>query len=217
MTNLYDAPAGSPAGAPYPSEPGFPDPARDPARRNPARRKRRLRWSAGIVLAGFLAGGGITLALVSGSPASSAQASELNTALSAAASTTASVPAARVRRALARLRRIGGVDGTVSFHGKNGFRTLSFERGTIGSVNGNDVVIKAPNGTTWTWLIVSNTVVRKKGARTTTGALSEGETVFAAGPVVNGARDARLILIRAPGSPDSPQPAGSESAQTSLS
>ena len=212
MTNMYDAPAGGPglAGAPGPSAPGSPD---------PARRNRRLRWSAWIILAGFLAGGGITLALVSGggSPASSMQAGELNTALSAAASTAASVPAARIRWALARLRLLGGVDGTVVYHNKTGFHTLSFERGIIQSVSGSDVVIKAPDGTTWTWLIVSDTVVRKNGAKTTTSALAQGETVFAGGPVVSGARDARLILVRAPGSPDTPQAAGSESAPTSLS
>ena len=64
-------------------------------------------------------------------------------------------------------------------------------------MSGSDVVIKAPDGTTWTWQIVSDTVVRKNGAKTTTSALSAGETVFAGGPVVSGAKDARLIVIRA--------------------
>ena len=172
-------------------------------------------------MAGFLAGGGITLAAVSGgaggagggtaagsalSSSGSAQASALNSALSAAASTSAAVPPARVRWALGRLRRLGGVDGTVTFHNKTGFHTLSFERGTIQSVSGSDVVIKAPDGTTWIWLIVSDTVVRKNGSKTTTSALSAGETVLAAGPVASGARDARLIVIRPAA------PAGSQSA-----
>ena len=167
---------------------------------------------------GLLAGGGITLAVVSGSgtaaagPASSAQAAELNTALSDAAGTSA-VPPARIRWALARLRHLGGVDGTATFHNKTGFHTLSFERGTIQSVNGSDVVVKAVDGTTWTWHIVSDTVVRQNGSKTTTSALSPGETVFAAGPVVSGTRDARLIVIR----PGSSGPAGSQSAPTSLS
>ncbi len=185
-----------------------------------SRKKRLFRWGAGITLAGFLAGGGIALAAVSGgssvgtaaaSSASSSQGADLNSALSAAASTSSTVPAARVRWALGRLRRLGGVDGTVTFHNKTGFHTVSFERGTIQSVSGGDVVIKAANGTTWSWQIVSDTVVRKSGAKTTTSALSAGETVFAGGPVVSGARDARLIVIRAS------EPAGSESAQTSLS
>ena len=209
MNTTYDMPAGSygspPAGPPSPG----------------SRRKRLFRWGAGITLAGFLAGGGIALAAVSGggtaaagsaASLSGAQGTELNSALSdAAGSSSSTVPPARVRWALGRLRLLGGVDGTLTFRNKTGFHTLSFERGTIQSVTGSDVVIKAADGTTWTWLIVSDTVVRKNGSKTTTSALSAGETVFAAGPVVSGSRDARLIVIRAAG------PSGSQSAQTSLS
>jgi hypothetical protein len=183
-------------------------------------------------VAGFLVGGGITLAAVSGGggPASGASSApgasgafgtsgasgaQLNTELSTATNSAASP--ARVRWALGRLRHLGGVEGTVTFRNKTGFHTLSFERGTVQSVNGGDVVIKSPDGTTWTWHIVSDTVVRKSGAKTTTSALSPGETVFAGGPVVNGSRDARLIVIRPDGSPGSTQPSGSPSAATSLS
>ena len=209
MKTTYDMPAGS-YGSP-PADPSSPGP----------RRKRLFRWGTGITLAGFLAGGGIALAAVSGggttaagsaSSFSSAQGAELNSALSdAAGSGSSTVPPARVRWTLGRLHLLGGVDGTVTFHNKTGFHTLSFERGTIQSVSGGDVVIKAADGTTWTWLIVNDTVVRKNGSKTTTSALSAGETVFAAGPVVSGSRDARLIVMRAAG------PAGSQSAQTSLS
>jgi hypothetical protein len=125
----------------------------------------------------------------------------------AASPTTTAAPTPRIRRALARLRRLGGVKGTVTFHNKTGFRTVAFERGTIQSVTAGHVVIKAADGTTWTWLIESDTVVRKSGAKTTAAALSAGESVFAAGPVAAGNRDARLIVIRT----------GSESAQRSLS
>ena len=196
--------------------------------RHDLRKKRLFRWGAGITLAGFLAGGGIALAAVSGgsgtaqrrpapaSAASNLQAAELNSALSTAASSS-STPPARVRWALGRLRRLGGVDGEFTFHNKTGFHTLAFERGTVQSVSGSDVVIKAADGTTWTWQIVSDTVVRKNGAKTTTSALSAGETVFAGGPVVSGAKDARLIVIRAAWSSGSSGPSGSESAQTSLS
>jgi len=214
MNNTFGTPAG---GEIYPA--ATPDPS------GSARRKRWYRWGVGAAVAGFLLGGGITLAATSGggttaaSPAlsnsGSLQAAALNSALNTAASNSAAVPAARVRWALGRLRRLGGVEGTVTFHNKTGFHTLSFERGTIASVSGSDLVIKSPDGTTWSWQIVSDTVVRKNGTKTTTSALSAGETVFAAGPVVSGARDARLIVIR-PASA-SPGPSGSESAQTSLS
>ncbi len=185
---------------------GYPADAADPGSARPPRRalRRRLRWGAGITLAAFLVGGGITLAVVSvgdtavASPVSSSRGAQLNTALSDAAGSSA-VPAARVRWALGRIRRLGGVEGTVTFRNKKGFHTLSFERGSIQSVSGSDVVIKSPDGTTWTWKIVSDTVVRKNGGKTTASALSAGETVFAGGPVVSGARDARLIIVLAPG------------------
>src|SRR5690242_16969136 len=205
MTNMYrpDADGGYPADA---AEPG---PAWSP--------KRRLRWGAGVTLAAFLVGGGITLAAVSAGgtaaagPVSSSQGAQLNTALTDAGS--AAAPA-RVRWALGRIRHLGGVEGTATFHNKKGFHTLSFERGTIQSVSGGDVVIKSPDGTTWTWKIVSDTVVRKNGSKTTASALSAGETVFAGGPVVSGARDARLIIVK-PAAPAGTS--GSQSAQTSLS
>jgi hypothetical protein len=200
---------------------GYPAVASDPSRS--ARRKRWYRWGVGAAVFGLLAGGGITLAAVSGgtppSSASSTQAAALNTALSDAAGNPA-VPPARVRWALGRLRHLGGVDGPATFHNKTGFHTISFQRGTIASVSGGNVVIKAADGTTWAWHIVSDTVVRKDGSKTTTSALSAGQTVFAGGPVVSGTRDARLIVVRpdsAPGSSGSSGPAGSQSAQTSLS
>ena len=211
MNTMYDAPAdgGFPASAPGPS--------------GPARSKKWYRWGVGAAVFGLLAGGGITWAAVSGggaptSGAASARAAALNTALTDAAGGRADSPA-RVRWALGRLRHLGGVDGTATFHNKTGFHTLSFERGTIQSVSGSDVVIKAADGTTWTWHVVSDTVVRKNGAKATTSALSAGETVFAGGPVVSGARDARVIIIRPPGPAGSgpANPSGSQPAQTSLS
>jgi hypothetical protein len=182
-------------------------------------KKRLSRWGAAAILAGFLAGGGITLAATSGGPGgasggsagasggSAQEAATLNSLLGTAASSTTTVPAPRVRWALGRLRRLGGIEGTATFRSKTGFHTVAFERGTIQSVAGGHVVVKSPDGTTWTWLIVGDTVVRKNGGKTTASALSAGESVFAAGPVTGGNRDARLIVIRT----------GSEKAQTSLS
>src|SRR6266480_3382402 len=213
MNTMNDAPAdgGFPASAPGPS--------------GSAPRKKWYRWGVGAAVFGLLAGGGITWAAVSGggapassaSSAASARAAALNTALTDAAGNQA-VPPARVRWALGRLRHFGGVDGTATFRNKTGFHTLSFERGIIQSVSGSDVVIKAADGTTWTWHVVSDTVVRKDGAKTTASALSAGETVFAGGPVVSGARDARVIIIRpsGPAGSGSASPSGSQTAQSSL-
>jgi hypothetical protein len=212
MDNMYQP--GTDGGYPADATP----PPSSPAPSGSRPRPRWFRWVAGL-MGGFLVGGGITLAAVSGgstaaaSPASGARAAQLNTALTDAAST---APRARVRWALGRIRHLGGVEGNVTFHNKKGFHTLSFERGTIQSVSGSDVVIKSPDGTTWTWKIVSDTVVRKNGGKTTASALTAGEKAFAGGPVVSGARDARLIIVR-PAAATGSGTSGSQSASTSLS
>jgi len=212
MSNMYGPPAG-PVGGPGPA--GLPDPYAQNSP-GPDGKKRILRWGIGITLAGFLAGGGIALAVSGGSnpaaavsPASGfsgvsgssqVQGTTLNSELNAASSTSSAASLPRLRWALARLRALGGVYGEFTFCNRTGFHTLAFERGTIQSGNGSSVVVRAPDGTTWTWLIVSNTVVRQNGSKTTTGALATGQTVFVGGPVVNGAKDARLIVIRVGGS-----------------
>jgi hypothetical protein len=91
--------------------------------------------------------------------------------------------------------------GEFTFETKTGPRTLAYERGVIESVSGSNVVVQAKDGTTWTWVLQSNTVIREHHEKTSTSALSNGEHVFAGGPVVNGGYDARLIVIAAnPGS-----------------
>jgi hypothetical protein len=218
MNNMNDTPSGhGPEDRTQPVGSVDPDARFSPAH---SRKKRLLTWAAGVTLAGFLAGGGIALAMTggttaaasSGSTASQTQGTTLNAELATASSTSASVPLPRIRWALARLRALGGVDGEFTFHNKTGFHTLAFERGVIQSVSGNNVVVKAPDGTTWTWLIVSDTVVRQNGNKTTTSALAANQTVFAGGPIVNGAKDIRLIVIRPAGSGS-----GSSSSSSSVS
>jgi hypothetical protein len=218
MNRMYGTPAG-PSDGPGPAGQSDPYAHYSPG---PPRKGRMLRWGAGVTLAGFLAGGAIALAVSGGSsPAaavspstgvsasSQAEGTALNSAINTASSSTpsaASLP--RVRAALARLRALGGVDGQATFHNKTGYHTLAYERGTIQSVNSADVVVSAPDGTTWTWVIVSDTVVRENGAKTTTSALATGDKVFVGGPVVSGNKDARLIVIR-------PAAAGSGSGSSS--
>lgn len=89
--------------------------------------------------------------------------------------------------------------GTITFRTSSGAsRTLTFERGTIESVTGSTVTVRAADGRTMTWDLVSNTVVRQQGTKTriTVSKLTANEQVFVGGPVVNGANDARLVVIR---------------------
>jgi hypothetical protein len=99
-------------------------------------------------------------------------------------------------RRLARLRRLGGMYGQYTFQTASGPQTLAFERGTIASVSGGDVLVRAADGVTWTWALTGTSVIRENGTKEPSSALSPGETVFAGGPVVGGTKDARLIVIR---------------------
>ena len=59
-------------------------------------------------------------------------------------------------------------------------------------------MVKAKDGTTWSWTLVTDSVVRDDGTKTTTSSLAAGDLVFVGGPVVRGTHDARLIVIRTP-------------------
>lgn len=176
-----------------------------------------IRWGAGITVAGFVAGGAFAAVTATGNAAPSsgtnAQASASNAELSTLLSAAKSNTGAR-RTALARLRGIGGYYGSLTYHSKQGDRTVAFERGTIKSVTSSSVVVRAPDGTTMTWLIVSGTVVRDHG-KAATSALSDGQLVFVGGPVVSGARDARLIFVRTAGSKEAKKAPASELASRS--
>jgi len=188
----------------------------------------RGRLIAGGVAAAVLVGGAAfgAVTMLSSTPAAAAggptgQAAVLNDALTTASApgTTASGGTAastatqtrHVRDALARLRRLGGIDGQFTFETKTGPKTLAFERGTIQSVSGQDVVVRAKDGTTWNWTLVSDSVVRQDGTKATSSALSAGELVFVGGPVIRGSHDARLIVIR------DPQKSSSSSSSSSTS
>ena len=58
------------------------------------------------------------------------------------------------------------------------------------------MVVRSADSTTWTWNLVGNTVVREGGKVVARTALADGQQVFVGGPVVSGANDARLIVIR---------------------
>ena len=189
-----------------------------------ARRRRSVYVTVGLVMAVLIGvGGALTgAALSSASSGSSATAATLNSAMSSTTGPAATTPAARAHRAaaLARLRRLGGMYGQVSLRAKDGStRTLAFERGTITSVSGH-LVVKAANGTTWTWTYVPDTTVRQGGQKVSRSDLASGEHVLVAGPVTAGSRDARVVIVARPkasGSGSTPSAAPSSSAGTSSS
>jgi hypothetical protein len=158
-----------------------------------------------VAVTAVVVGGGAFAAAeaATGSPAGPAaltasQASTTtSTSTSAQAATSTQAKKAALRRdRLARLRRLGGMYGQATFETKTGSRTLAFERGTIVSVSGDEVVVRAHNGMTEAWTLTSKSVVRENGKAATDGALSAGELVFTGGPVAGGAHDIRVIVIR---------------------
>ena len=187
--------------------------------------------SAGAGLAGQAAALNATLSSADSLSTSSPTPSRTGTGSSSGTAATAAKPCAkaaaaaraagrpRIAQALAshcrgiRLRiarLLGGVNGQFTFRTRSGFRTLAYERGVIETVtSGSNIVVRAADGTTWTWDLVSNTVVREKGAKTAESALAPGQAVWVGGPVNSGAKDARLIVIRPAASSPSASPSSS--------
>ncbi len=99
------------------------------------------------------------------------------------------------------IRLLGGMYGQFTFRTAAGTRAIAYERGTVTSDDGSSVVVRAADGTTQTWQVVSDSVVRRDGSRVGVSALAAGQAVFVAGPVVSGVHDIRLAVIRpaAPG------------------
>jgi hypothetical protein len=105
----------------------------------------------------------------------------------------------RARRRVFAFFLLRGVDGQFTIQTKKGIKTLAFERGVIQSVTaGKSIAVKASDGTTWTWDLVSTTVVRDRQGKIGQSALTSGTPVWVGGPVVQGTKDARLIVVRPP-------------------
>lgn len=175
----------------------------------PGGRRSRRKWIVALLVTCVVAGGGafaVAQAATSQSPqagtgiSQAANSHPANSQAGQAAATTWQVTVLRQvlgsHRSLARLRLLGGMYGQYTFETKQGPRTLAFERGTITSVAGSDVAVRATDGTTWTWTLTGTSVVREDGTRTSTSTLRQGQAVFTGGPVTGGTRDARLIVIR---------------------
>ena len=116
----------------------------------------------------------------------------------------------RARRRVFAFFLLRGVDGQFTIQARKGIKTLAYERGAIQSVTaGKSITVKASDGTTWTWDLVSTTIVRDRQGKIGQSALTSGTPVWVGGPVVQGTKDARLIVVRPP------QPASVPSSSTS--
>jgi hypothetical protein len=105
----------------------------------------------------------------------------------------------RVRRRVFAFFLLRGVDGQFTLQTRRGTKTLAFERGVIQSVSaGKSITVRASDGTTWTWDLVAATVVRDRQGKVSESELTTGTPVWAGGPVIQGTKDARLIVVRPP-------------------
>jgi hypothetical protein len=171
----------------------------------PARPGRR-RPSLGVVIALVaivLAGSGAALVAFSSSGAAQAASqpgvslAALNTALGRPSYQRCQLRP-RCRRRIAVLRMLReGLHGQLTYETPYGPRTVAFERGTTGSVQGGAVTVTALDHTTWTWHLVSDTVIRQDGRRVSRSSLASGQRVLVVGPVRGSTNDARLIVIGA--------------------
>jgi hypothetical protein len=104
-----------------------------------------------------------------------------------------------VRSRVFRFFLLRGVEGQFTIQTKQGTKTLAYERGVIQSVDaGKSLVVNSADGTTWTWDLVSTTVVRDRQGKVSESTLTAGTPVWVGGPVVQNTKDARLIVLRPP-------------------
>ena len=105
----------------------------------------------------------------------------------------------RLRAGLVRLRLLArrALHGQITIAAKAGPRTIAFERGSVQSLSARSVVVKAADGTVWTWQIGRLTLILKAGQRVGPSALAAGQRVFVIGQVTGGADHARRVVIRA--------------------
>ena len=103
----------------------------------------------------------------------------------------------RYRKLRLRMRQLvrRAEHGQITFATKQGPKTLAFEHGAIQSVSSGSMVVKAADGTTWTWSLASSTIVKKGGHRTDAAALSAGQKIIVVGLLAGGADDARRVFI----------------------
>lgn len=116
------------------------------------------------------------------------------------------------RLLLRRLLLVRAEHGQITFKTKKGSRTVAFERGVVQTASSRSVVVKAADGTTLTWHLISKTAVvriqrrakdrvRVRGRnrivhRVSASALAAGQRVFVVGAVVGGTDEARLVILR---------------------
>ena len=95
------------------------------------------------------------------------------------------------------LRLVRGMYGQVAYHGRAGTVTLAFERGKVESAGGGHLVVRAADGTTWTWDLAGNAVIRERGTTAPSRRPVRRRAGVRRRAVSGGSKQARLVLVRA--------------------
>ena len=153
--------------------------------------------AAAIVVMGT--GIGIGVSLTGGAAAATTTAARTMSKHPCAAKATRQA-AMRCRRVPAAQRLLGHtLHAQLTVKTKTGYSTVAFERGTIGSVGGGTLTVRAADGTTWTWHLLKGSVLRENGSKLAPSKLAAGEHVLVVGPLSGGANYVKMAQIR-PGS-----------------
>jgi hypothetical protein len=162
--------------------------------------------AAAVVLLG--SGIGVGVALTGGAAAATSAAIARpaggQACAKAVAKAKASGTAAAKRQALAHCRRVPAAQrllghtlhAQLTVKTKTGYSTVAFERGTIGSVSGDTLTVKAADGTKWTWHLLKGSVLRENGGKLAVSKLAAGEKILAVGPVSNGNNYVKMAQVR---------------------
>jgi hypothetical protein len=85
--------------------------------------------------------------------------------------------------------------GQITFSTSVGIRTLAFEHGTVRSVSGSSIVVRAADGTMRTWMLTSSTIVTGAGRHLSPRAVAAGQQVVVVGQVTGRADDATRVFV----------------------
>ncbi|MFB4316577.1 hypothetical protein [Actinomadura sp. 21ATH] len=88
-----------------------------------------------------------------------------------------------------------GVHGEATVKREDGFHVRTWQRGEVTGRSGAAVTVRSADGTSWTWTTDDKTRVRKDRAKSSVGALANGDRVIVVGERSGSARTAKMIRV----------------------
>lgn len=160
---------------------------------------RSTRRTAGLVAAWTAVGVLGTAALVGVAAADTAPAPASKGTAASSSADSAGASAATSDATGLRRRLLAGrvLHGEATVKGREGYQVAATQLGTVTAVTKTSLTVRSEDGVTWTWALGSDTRVRTAEAASSAAAVKDGVQVRVVGPVADGARTARLVVVRA--------------------